>query len=155
MFSCISCFINLRLIPRLQALLEEQQRLVPLEQTARQRVVELSSIMESEKNQGSVLKAILQAKEANLIPGIYGRMGDLGAIDGDHSLSDSTVVVLHLEEIIFCDLLGILQCYSVHLILLSLVFILGSFCLGHSTLASLIHAFLIISILVLPNFIGF
>lgn len=82
----------------MQALLEEQQRLVPLEQTARQRVVELSSIMESEKNQGSVLKAILQAKEANLIPGIYGRMGDLGAIDGDHNLSDSTVVMLHLME---------------------------------------------------------
>lgn len=39
--------------------------------------------MESEKNHGSVLKAILQAKEANSIPGIYGRMGDLGAIDGE------------------------------------------------------------------------
>lgn len=39
--------------------------------------------------------------------------------------------------------------------LLSLVFILGSFCLGHSTLASLIHALLIVSILVLPNFVGY
>lgn len=70
---------------KLQALLEEQRELVPLEQAARQRVVELSSIMESEKNQGSVLKAIIHAKEANLIPGIYGRMGDLGAIDGEHT----------------------------------------------------------------------
>lgn len=69
---------------KLQACLEEQERLIPLEQAARQKVVELSSIMESEKNQGSVLKAILHAKEANLIPGIYGRMGDLGAIDGEH-----------------------------------------------------------------------
>lgn len=70
----------------MQACLEEQERLMPLEQAARQKVVELSSIMESEKNQGSVLKAILHAKEANIVPGIYGRMGDLGAIDGEHRL---------------------------------------------------------------------
>lgn len=73
------------LIGKFQTCLEEQERLIPIEQAARQKVVELSSIMESEKNQGSVLKAILQAKEANLIPGIYGRMGDLGAIDGEHT----------------------------------------------------------------------
>ncbi|KAI3452303.1 hypothetical protein Pfo_008968 [Paulownia fortunei] len=73
-----------------QACLKEQERLIPLEQSARQKVVELSSIMESEKNQGSVLKAILQAKEANLIPGIYGRMGDLGAIDAKYDIAIST-----------------------------------------------------------------
>lgn len=39
--------------------------------------------MESEKSQGSILKAILQARESNQIEGIYGRMGDLGAIDGE------------------------------------------------------------------------
>lgn len=43
--------------------------------------------MDSEKSQGSVLKAILQAKESNQIEGIYGRMGDLGAIDGPYSAS--------------------------------------------------------------------
>ncbi|KAL6563225.1 Structural maintenance of chromosomes protein 4 [Orobanche hederae] len=47
---------------------------------ARQKVVELSSTMESVRNKGSVLKAIIRPKEANDIPGIYGRMGDLGAI---------------------------------------------------------------------------
>ncbi|KAH6791155.1 structural maintenance of chromosome 3 [Perilla frutescens var. frutescens] len=73
-----------------QALLEEQRKLVPLEQAARQRVVELSSTMESEMNQSSVLKAILQAKESNLIPGIYGRMGDLGAIDAKYDIAIST-----------------------------------------------------------------
>lgn len=56
--------------------------MIPLEQAARQKVSELLSVMESEKNQGAVLKAILQAKDANQIEGIYGRMGDLGAIDG-------------------------------------------------------------------------
>lgn len=58
--------------------------MIPLEQAARQKLTELSSVMESEKSQGSVLKAIMHAKEANVIDGIYGRMGDLGAIDGEH-----------------------------------------------------------------------
>ncbi|XP_042019712.1 structural maintenance of chromosomes protein 4-like [Salvia splendens] len=73
-----------------QALLEEQHKLVPLEQAARQRVAELSSTMESERNQSSVLKAIIHAKEANIIPGIYGRMGDLGAIDAKYDIAIST-----------------------------------------------------------------
>lgn len=61
--------------------------MIPLEQAARQKVAELKSVMDSEKSQGSVLKAILQAKESNQIEGIYGRMGDLGAIDGQYSAS--------------------------------------------------------------------
>lgn len=61
---------------------------MPLEQAARQKVTELRSILESEKSQSSVLKAILEAKELKQIDGIYGRLGDLGAIDGDiHSCS--------------------------------------------------------------------
>lgn len=70
----------------MQECLKEQEALIPLEQAARQKVGELSSVMESEKSQGSVLKAILQAKEMKEIQGIYGRMGDLGAIDGESSL---------------------------------------------------------------------
>lgn len=66
----------------LQECIKEQDALIPIEQAARQKVAELKSIMDSEKSQGSVLKAILQAKESNQIEGIYGRMGDLGAIDG-------------------------------------------------------------------------
>ncbi|XP_042025830.1 structural maintenance of chromosomes protein 4-like [Salvia splendens] len=73
-----------------QDFLEEQHKLVPLEQAARQRVAELSSTMESERNQSSVLKAIIHAKEANIIPGIYGRMGDLGAIDAKYDVAIST-----------------------------------------------------------------
>ncbi|KAL2499952.1 Structural maintenance of chromosomes protein 4 [Abeliophyllum distichum] len=70
--------------------LEEQERLIPLEQAARQKVSELSSIMDSEKSQGSVLKAIMEAKESNHILGIYGRMGDLGAIDANYDVAVST-----------------------------------------------------------------
>lgn len=72
----------------LQEYIKEQDALIPIEQTARQKVAELKSILDSEKSQGSVLKAILQAKESNQIGGIYGRMGDLGAIDSMPSAYD-------------------------------------------------------------------
>jgi len=42
----------------------------------------MKSVLDSEKSQGSVLKAVMKAKETGQIEGIYGRMGDLGAIDG-------------------------------------------------------------------------
>lgn len=66
----------------LQEWIREQEELIPLEQAARGKVTDLKSVMDSERSQGSVLKAILQAKLSNQIEGIYGRMGDLGAIDG-------------------------------------------------------------------------
>lgn len=74
--------------------MKEQEALIPLEQAARQKVAELKSIQDSEKSQGSVTKAILQAKESNQIQGIYGRMGDLGAIDGENSLRCSLLYCL-------------------------------------------------------------
>ncbi|TXG57552.1 hypothetical protein EZV62_015381 [Acer yangbiense] len=73
-----------------QECIKEQEALIPLEQAARQKVAELKSVMDSEKSQGSVLKAILQAKESNQIEGIYGRMGDLGAIDAKYDVAIST-----------------------------------------------------------------
>ncbi|XP_062151196.1 structural maintenance of chromosomes protein 4-like [Alnus glutinosa] len=73
-----------------QQCIKEQDALIPIEQAARQKVAELKSIMDSEKSQGSVLKAILQAKESNQIEGIYGRMGDLGAIDAKYDVAIST-----------------------------------------------------------------
>lgn len=66
--------------------MKEQESLIPVEHAARQKVAELKSVMDSEKSQGSVIKAILKAKETNEIEGIYGRMGDLGAIDGEFSI---------------------------------------------------------------------
>ncbi|PWA91971.1 structural maintenance of chromosome 3 [Artemisia annua] len=71
---------------------KEQEELMTLEQAARQKLTELKSVMETESSQGSVLKAILQAKASNSIPGIYGRMGDLGAIDAKYDVAISTAV---------------------------------------------------------------
>lgn len=73
-----------------QDCLKEQEELIPLELAARQKVMELSSVMESEKSQGSVLKEIMQAKQTNQLQGIYGRMGDLGAIDAKYDVAIST-----------------------------------------------------------------
>ncbi|KAI4389054.1 hypothetical protein MLD38_001318 [Melastoma candidum] len=69
---------------------KEQEILLPLEQAARQKVVELKSVLDSERSQGSVLKAILDAKQSSRIEGIYGRMGDLGAIDAKYDVAVST-----------------------------------------------------------------
>ncbi|PWA74635.1 RecF/RecN/SMC [Artemisia annua] len=60
---------------------KEKEALLNLEQAARQKVTELKSVMESERNHGNVLNAILQAKASNAIQGIHGRLGDLGAIN--------------------------------------------------------------------------
>ncbi|KAF7802987.1 structural maintenance of chromosomes protein 4 [Senna tora] len=73
-----------------QECIKEQDALIPLEQAARQKVAELKSVLDSEKSQGSVLKAILKAKETKQIEGIYGRMGDLGAIDAKYDVAVST-----------------------------------------------------------------
>ncbi|XP_010528339.1 PREDICTED: structural maintenance of chromosomes protein 4 [Tarenaya hassleriana] len=70
--------------------LRDQESLIPREQAAREKVAELKSAMDSEKSQGNVLKAILRAKETNKIEGIYGRMGDLGAIDAKYDVAIST-----------------------------------------------------------------
>ena len=52
--------------------------------------------MDSEKSQGSILKAVLQAKESNRIQGIYGRMGDLGAIDGECNMHHVSYLIAAL-----------------------------------------------------------
>ncbi|KAI5418893.1 structural maintenance of chromosomes protein 4 [Lathyrus oleraceus] len=70
--------------------IKEQDTQILLEQGARQKVAELKSVLDSQKNQGSVLKAIMNAKETRQIEGIYGRMGDLGSIDAKYDVAIST-----------------------------------------------------------------
>ncbi|WOL08544.1 structural maintenance of chromosomes protein 4 [Canna indica] len=73
-----------------QECIKEQESLICLEQSARQKLTEMMSTLESEQNRGSVLKAILQAKDSKEIEGIYGRLGDLGAIDAKYDIAIST-----------------------------------------------------------------
>ncbi|PKU62666.1 Structural maintenance of chromosomes protein 4 [Dendrobium catenatum] len=73
-----------------QECIMKQDSLVPLEQAARQKVAEFESTLQSEQSQGSVLKEILRAKKSKEIEGIYGRLGDLGAIDSKYDIAIST-----------------------------------------------------------------
>ncbi|PRQ20284.1 putative P-loop containing nucleoside triphosphate hydrolase [Rosa chinensis] len=73
-----------------QEYIKEQEALIPCEQAARQKVAELKHLLDSEKSRGRLLKAILQAKLSNRIPGIHGRLGDLGAIDEQYDVAIST-----------------------------------------------------------------
>ncbi|KAH0457445.1 hypothetical protein IEQ34_012760 [Dendrobium chrysotoxum] len=68
----------------------KQDSLIPLEQAARQKVAEFESTLQSEQSQGSILKEILRAKKSKEIEGIYGRLGDLGAIDSKYDIAIST-----------------------------------------------------------------
>ncbi|KAK8957181.1 Structural maintenance of chromosomes protein 4 [Platanthera zijinensis] len=70
--------------------ISKQDSLIPLEQAARQKVAEFESTLQSEQSQGSVLKEIMRAKESKEIEGIYGRLGDLGAIDSKYDIAIST-----------------------------------------------------------------
>ncbi|CAN9511459.1 unnamed protein product [Ophioblennius macclurei] len=47
----------------------------------RQKVDEAKSSLSSNRSRGKVLDALMQQKRSGKIPGIYGRLGDLGAID--------------------------------------------------------------------------
>ncbi|KAJ1688981.1 hypothetical protein LUZ63_013136 [Rhynchospora breviuscula] len=70
--------------------LKEEELLIPREQEARQKFTEMKTAQESEKSQSSVLKAIIQAKDTKQIEGIYGRLGDLGAINAKYDVAIST-----------------------------------------------------------------
>ncbi|KAL6839198.1 hypothetical protein ACP4OV_030870 [Aristida adscensionis] len=83
-----------------QECVRQESSLIPLEQAAMQKVTEMKNTRDSEKNQGSALKAILQAKESNEIQGIYGRLGDLGAIDAKYDVAISTAAQAGLNYIV-------------------------------------------------------
>lgn len=64
-----------------------------LEQTVsscRNRVGELQRAVQAASSQGAQMKALMEAKRSGSIPGIYGRLGDLGVIDGKYDIAIST-----------------------------------------------------------------
>ncbi|XP_024402503.1 structural maintenance of chromosomes protein 4 [Physcomitrium patens] len=67
-----------------------EESLQAQEQALQQKVGEMRAVVDTEKNQGSVVKAILQARESGQIQGIHGRLGDLGAIDAKYDVAIST-----------------------------------------------------------------
>nr|XP_020647426.1 structural maintenance of chromosomes protein 4 isoform X1 [Pogona vitticeps]XP_020647427.1 structural maintenance of chromosomes protein 4 isoform X1 [Pogona vitticeps] len=56
----------------------------------RQKVEEARSSLAVNKSRGKVLEALIQQKKSGNIPGIYGRLGDLGAIDEKYDVAISS-----------------------------------------------------------------
>ncbi|NXB99510.1 SMC4 protein, partial [Orthonyx spaldingii] len=56
----------------------------------RRKVEEAKSSLAQSRNRGKVLEALLQQKKCGNIPGLYGRLGDLGAIDDKYDVAISS-----------------------------------------------------------------
>ncbi|XP_073338571.1 structural maintenance of chromosomes protein 4 [Pagrus major] len=56
----------------------------------RQKVDEAKSSLSSNRSRGKVLDALMQQKKIGRIPGIFGRLGDLGAIDEQYDVAISS-----------------------------------------------------------------
>uniref|UniRef100_A0A4W6BTZ1 Structural maintenance of chromosomes protein 4 n=1 Tax=Lates calcarifer TaxID=8187 RepID=A0A4W6BTZ1_LATCA len=56
----------------------------------RQKVEEAKSSLSSNRSRGKVLDALMQQKKSGRIPGIFGRLGDLGAIDEKYDVAISS-----------------------------------------------------------------
>ncbi|GAB4818756.1 hypothetical protein N2152v2_005802 [Parachlorella kessleri] len=68
----------------------EVSRLEGALREVRGRVEQRRGDLSSQQTQGAVVKALLQARDRGEIEGIYGRLGDLGAIDAQYDVAAST-----------------------------------------------------------------
>ncbi|XP_077609892.1 structural maintenance of chromosomes protein 4 [Crocuta crocuta] len=74
----------------LQKLTQEELKLKNLVRDLFQKVEEAKSSVAINRSRGKVLDAIIQEKKSGRIPGIYGRLGDLGAIDEKYDVAISS-----------------------------------------------------------------
>ncbi|ERE90992.1 structural maintenance of chromosomes protein 4 [Cricetulus griseus] len=74
----------------LQKLTQEEINLKTLVHDLFQKVEEAKSSLAMNRSRGKVLDAIIQEKKSGRIPGIYGRLGDLGAIDEKYDIAISS-----------------------------------------------------------------
>ncbi|XP_069878948.1 structural maintenance of chromosomes protein 4 isoform X2 [Dipodomys merriami] len=73
-----------------QKLTQEEKNLKSLVHDLFQKVEEAKSSLAMNRSRGKVLDAIIQEKKSGRIPGIYGRLGDLGAIDEKYDIAISS-----------------------------------------------------------------
>uniref|UniRef100_A0A8C4MLI2 Structural maintenance of chromosomes protein n=1 Tax=Equus asinus asinus TaxID=83772 RepID=A0A8C4MLI2_EQUAS len=74
----------------LQKLRKEETNFKSLVRDLFQKVEEAKSSLAVNRSRGKVLDAIIQEKKSGRIPGIYGRLGDLGAIDEKYDVAISS-----------------------------------------------------------------
>ncbi|KAI8613916.1 RecF/RecN/SMC protein [Chytriomyces sp. MP71] len=75
---------------KLQKYLEKEAALVSSTSTARDKVAEARLSMQSSQNRGAVLSNLLKQRQSGKIPGICGRLGDLGVIDDKYDVAITT-----------------------------------------------------------------
>ena len=73
----------LSISPAVQKLKQHEADLRVEVDVMRGRVADMKEAATSERTRGTILNALLKAKQTGAIPGIYGRLGDLGGIDGE------------------------------------------------------------------------
>ncbi|KAH0624117.1 hypothetical protein JD844_007511 [Phrynosoma platyrhinos] len=74
----------------LEKLVKEEADIKKYVQDLRQKVEEARSSLAANKSRGKVLEALMQQKKSGNIPGIFGRLGDLGAIDEKYDVAISS-----------------------------------------------------------------
>ncbi|XP_050164447.1 structural maintenance of chromosomes protein 4 isoform X1 [Myiozetetes cayanensis] len=74
----------------LEKLGREELGVKDLVRNLRRKVEEAKSSLAQSRSRGKVLEALLQQKKAGNIPGLYGRLGDLGAIDDKYDVAISS-----------------------------------------------------------------
>ncbi|NWT05667.1 SMC4 protein, partial [Mionectes macconnelli] len=74
----------------LEKLEREERGVKDLVWNLRRKVEEAKSSLAQSRSRGKVLEALLQQKKAGNIPGLYGRLGDLGAIDDKYDVAISS-----------------------------------------------------------------
>lgn len=74
----------------LKLLVQEEMAVKDEVRVIRQKVEEARSSLSANRSKGKVLDALLQQKKLGKIPGIYGRLGDLGAIDEKYDVAISS-----------------------------------------------------------------
>ncbi|XP_041733774.1 structural maintenance of chromosomes protein 4-like isoform X2 [Coregonus clupeaformis] len=74
----------------LEQLLQADGQARELVRDMRQKVEEAKSSLSSNRSRGKVLDALMQQKRSGKIPGILGRLGDLGAIDEKYDIAISS-----------------------------------------------------------------
>ncbi|XP_074657787.1 structural maintenance of chromosomes protein 4-like isoform X2 [Tubulanus polymorphus] len=75
---------------QLSSIVTEQDSLETKIRGVRSKLEEGRSAMQSSHNRGRVIDALMEEKQSGRIPGIYGRLGDLGAIDKKYDVAIST-----------------------------------------------------------------
>ncbi|KAM4589862.1 structural maintenance of chromosomes protein 4 isoform 1-T1 [Fundulus diaphanus] len=74
----------------LEPLVKLDNETSPVVKELQQKLDEAKSSLSSSRSRGKVLDALMQLKKSGKIPGIYGRLGDLGAIDEKYDVAISS-----------------------------------------------------------------